>query len=114
MVCGQSGVVGSIATCSAADERSPARVNAVDGMMKQPWVKFGGNPNWAMFRSVPLSTVVEPPVGLDVLANVDTNTKIGCWVGSLGTIERLADCETKRSLPAANGPGPPRLPPTGT
>src|SRR5260370_39635683 len=82
-------------------------------MMKQPWVKFGGNPNWAMFRSVPLSTVVEPPVGLDVLANVDTNTKIGCCGGSLGTIERLADWATKGYLPAAHGPGPRPSPPRG-
>ena|ERR1700675_2756624 len=45
ILCGQGCVVGSIDALTDALCRPLAIVNADAGMMKQPWMKFGGKPN---------------------------------------------------------------------
>src|ERR1700674_2905494 len=71
-----------------------------------------GKANSKMFRSVSLRVVVGPPLGVDVFVKDVTNMLIVDCEGSVGTMARLADCETLWYLPATSGPKPAPLPPS--
>ena len=81
LVCGQGGVVESIDACTDADCRLLAKVNADDGMTKQPPMNVVGL-NSKMFRSVSCRVVEGASFGFEVLVNLVTNMVIGGSVGS--------------------------------